>query len=112
MTDKPKFQTQVNNMPRTGNDVRDFHSGCVAIQIAIKAAIAQADIPAKNVRVSWAEPYSGPPVPQAAKITVTANGRTATLEVTRNRVIDSYEKVGDPELLRAIRELAYNLTRD
>ena len=103
--------THVNDMPRTGDDVRDFHSGCVAIQNAVKAAIAQANIPVKDVRVSWAEPYSGPPVPQVANITVTVNGRTATLEVTRKRVLDSYEKVGDPELLRAIREMAYNLTR-
>lgn len=110
MSDKPKFQTHVNNMPRTG-DVLDFHSGCVAIKKAIEAAIAQADIPAKGVKVSWADPYSGPPVPQVANITVIANGRTAKLEISRERVLDSYEKVGDPELLKAIRELAYNLTR-
>jgi len=112
MSDKPKFQTQVNNMLRTGDDVRDFHSGCVAIQSAIKAAIAEANIPAKNVRVSWAEPYSAPPVPHFAKITATVNGRTATLEVPRNRVIDSYERVGDPELLRDIGKLVSELTRD
>jgi hypothetical protein len=68
MSDKPKFQTHVNNTLRTGDDVLDFHSGCVAIKKAIEAAIAQADIPAEGVKVSWADPYSGPPVPQVANM--------------------------------------------
>jgi hypothetical protein len=104
-----KFQTPVHNMPRTGDDAKDFRSGCVAIQDAIKHALAMADIPAKNVNVSWAEPRS--PVPHLGNFTVTANGRTATLEITRKRVIDSYERVGDAELLQTIRDLAHQLTR-
>jgi len=109
MSSNDKFQTQVNHMPRTGDDAKDFHSGCVAIQAAIKQALAIADIPAKNVNVSWAEPRS--PVAQVGNFTVTANGRTATLEITRKRIIDSYERVGDAELSQAIRDLAHQLTR-
>jgi hypothetical protein len=109
MSNNDKLQTQVNNMPRTGNDAKDFHSGYVAIQAAIKQALAMADVPAKNVNVSWAEPMS--PLPQVGNFTVTANGRTVTLEITRKRVISSYERVGDPELLKAIRDLAHQLTR-
>ena len=104
-----KFQTQVNTMPRTGDDARDFHSGCVAIQTAIKNALAKANVPPKDVNVSWAEPKS--PVPQLGNFTVTANGRAATLEITRKRVINSYERVGDPELLKTIQDLAHQLTR-
>jgi hypothetical protein len=97
MSDKKrKIQTHVNNMLRTGDDARDFSSGCIAIQAAIKDAIAQSNIPAKNVNVSWAEPVSLSPTPQVANFTVTANGRTVTLEITRRRVLDSYERVGDP----------------
>lgn len=109
MSNNDKFQTQVDDMPRTGDDAKDFHSGSVAIQAAIKHALAMADIPVKNVNISWAEPIA--PVPQVGNFTVTANGRTATLEITRKRVIDSYERVGDPELLRTIQDLAYQLTR-
>jgi len=109
--DKQKFQTHVNNMLRTGDDARDFRSGCIAIQAAIKEAIAQAIVPAKNVNVFWAEPVSLSPTPQVANFTVTADGRTVTLEITRRRVLDSYERVGDPELLHTIRELAHQLTR-
>jgi hypothetical protein len=109
MSNDDKFQTQVNVMLRTGDDAKDFHSGCVAIQAAIKHAVAAAGVPAKNVSVSWTEPRS--PVLQVGSFTVTAGGRTVTLEITRKRVIDSYERVGDPGLLRAIRDLAYQLTR-
>jgi hypothetical protein len=109
MSNNDKFQTQVNNMLRTGDDAKDFRSGCVAIQAAIKQALAMAGVPAKNVNVSWAEPMS--PVPQVGNFTATANGRTITLEITRKRVIDSFERVGDPELLKAIRDLAHQLTR-
>lgn len=87
----------------------DFHNGCIAIQAALKEALAMAEIPPKGVNVSWAEPRS--PVPQVGNFTVTANGRTVTLEITRKRIIDSYERVGDPELLQKIRELAHQLTR-
>ncbi len=97
-------------MPRTGDDAKDFRSGCVAIQAAIKQALAMADVPAKNVNVSWAEPRAPLPL-QVGNFTVTANGRTVTLEITRKRVIDSYERVGDPELLKAIHDLAHQLTR-
>lgn len=83
---KQQFQTHVNNMLRTGDDARDFRSGCIAIQAAIKDAIAQSNIPAKNVNVSWADPVSLSPTPQVANFTVTANGRTVTLEITRRRV--------------------------
>ncbi len=107
---KQNFQTHVNNMLRTGDDARDFRSGCIAIQAAIKDAMAQSNIPAKNVNVSWAEPVSLSPTPQVANFTVTANGRTVTLEITQRRVLNSYERVGDPELLHAIRELAHQLT--
>jgi hypothetical protein len=109
MSNNDKFQTQVNNMPRTGDDAKDFHSGCVVIQAVIKHTLAMADIPAKNVNVSWAEPRS--PVAQVGNFTVTANGRTVTLEITRKRVIESYERVGDSELLQTIRDLAHQLTR-
>jgi hypothetical protein len=109
MSANDKFQTQVNTMPRTGNDAKDFHSGCITIQAAIKEALAMAHIPAKNVNVSWAEPRS--PVPQVGNFTVTANGRTVTLEITRKRVIESYERVGEPELLQAIKDLAHQLTK-
>jgi len=35
MSNNDKFQNQVSHMPRTGDDAKDFHSGCVAIQAAI-----------------------------------------------------------------------------
>jgi hypothetical protein len=100
---------RINDMPRTGEDAKDFHSGCIAIQAAIKQALATADVPAKNVNVSWTEPMS--PVPQIGNLTVTAGDRTATLAITRERIMGSYERVGDPELLREIRDLLSQLTR-
>jgi hypothetical protein len=102
------FQTQVNDMPRTGDDAKDFHSGCVVIQAAIKAALAAAGVPESNV--SWAEP-AGSSAPLIGTFTVTANEQTMTLEVPRKQVIASYERVGNPNVSEAIQDLVLQLTK-
>jgi hypothetical protein len=64
-----------------------------------------------DIKIRWREPASLVPTPQVAVFDVWVKKRLVELEVTRQRVLASHEKVGDPALLRAIRDLAYQLTR-
>jgi len=107
--DGAEFQGQVNNNLRTGDDEADFQHGCIAIQAALKAEIAKHGVPAEDIDLIWLQRGPMPPVPDVAMFAVAANGRHATLEVTKKKVIGSYENVGSPSLLRAIRALAERL---
>jgi hypothetical protein len=107
--DGAEFQGQVNTNLRTGDDAADFQRGCIVIQAALKAEIAKHGVPSRDIDLIWLQRGPMPPVPDVAMFAVTANGRHATLEVTKEKVIRSYERVGSPALLRVIRALAERL---
>jgi hypothetical protein len=107
-----EFQSQVNRDLRTGNDPVDFRNGCMAIQAAIKSTLLNSAAQPKEIRIRWREPTSLTPTPRVAVFDVWFNRRLVELEVTRERVLASYESVGNPQLLRTINDLAERLTRD
>jgi hypothetical protein len=98
-------------MPPTGDEATDFRNGCAAIQAAILQTLLQANAQPRDIKIQWREPASLAITPQVAVFDVWANGRLVELEVTQQRVLASYEKVSEPALLRAIRDLAHQLTR-
>jgi hypothetical protein len=109
MSNNQGLQNKVRTMQPSGNEARDFQKGCIAIQAAIKHAVAERAAKAQ-ANVSWSPPPPGASLLHKMTFTASLNGKHETLEATKEQVLDSYERVDDANLSHAIRGIAHRLT--
>jgi hypothetical protein len=105
-----KFQSQVNNQLKTGDEEKDYRKGWINIRAEILRQLKEAGSSVTQNSVSAIEPHTNRPPPSKMTFSVSINGKSDSFNATKEQVIDSYERVADPVLVREIRALVGRLT--